>query len=148
MKIRVIASKDNKDKYIKMLEQAGFTISNNASLTFKEDDYIQDSFIGEKNGSYEIIHFSMILFIESFGHQIVIHTPSNDFTIKEKLYELESILYDKGFIRINKSTIVNKKGIKSIKPTFNGRIDLLMKNNATLYVSKSYNKKFKEFIGF
>ena len=148
MNIRVIASKENKEKYIKMLKQAGFTISNDATLTFKEDDYIQDSFIGEKNGSYEIIHYQTILLIESFGHQIVLHTLSNDYTIKEKLYELESILHDKGFIRINKSTIVNKKGIKSIKPTFNGRIDLLMKNNTTLYVSKTYNKKFKEFIGF
>lgn len=147
MKIKLICQKENYDKYKLMLEKSGFEISTDASLTFKEDDYIQETFIGYLNGSYEIIHFRNILFIESFGHDIVLHTADNTYQIKEKLYEIEGMLHEKGFIRINKSTIVNKFGIKELNPTFNSRIILYMKNGSELIVTRSYNQQFKKFIG-
>jgi len=131
-----------------MLEKSGFEISRDATILFKEEDFIQDSFIGELNGEFEIIHYSKIVFIESFGRNIVLNTITEKFIIKEKLYEVEEILSDKEFIRVNKSMIVSKNGIKRIKPTFNGRIDLLMKNNEKITVSRNYNKRFRNFIGF
>lgn len=148
MKIKIICKEENYDMYKLMLEKSGFTISKDATLLFKEEDFIQDSFIGEQNGEFEIIHFSKIILIESFGREIVLHTLSKEYAIREKLFETEGILDAKGFIRINKSIIVSKTGIKRIKPTFNGRIDLLMKNDKKVSVSKNYNKKFKTFIGF
>jgi len=147
MKIKLVCQKENYNKYKTMLDKAGFEISTDASLTFREDDYIQETFIGSSNGTYEIIHFRNIIFIESFGHDIILHTLDNEYQIKEKLYEIEGILHDKGFVRINKSTIVNKFGIKEINPTFNSRIILLMKNSNKLTVTRSYNPQFKKFIG-
>jgi two-component system response regulator LytT len=147
MKIKLVCQKENYDKYKTMLEKSGFEISEDASLTFKEDDYIQETFLGFINGSYEIIHFRNIIFIESFGHEIILHTLDNKYQIKEKLYEIEGILHDKGFVRINKSTIVNKFGIKELNPTFNSRIILLMKNGSELIVTRNYNPHFKKFIG-
>ena len=83
MKIKLVCQKENYDKYKQMLEKAGFEISKDASLTFKEDDYIQETFIGYSNGSYEIIHFRNIIFIESFGHEIILHTLKRN-TISKK----------------------------------------------------------------
>lgn len=148
MKIKLICKKENYEKYKELLEKSGFVISNDAKLIFKEEDYIQESFIGEQSGEYEIIHFSKIVYIESFGHNIYLHTLENEYKIREKLYEVEGILGNKSFIRINKSTIVSKGGIKKIKPSLNGRIDLSLKNDKVVYVSKNYSKQFKEFIGF
>lgn len=147
MKIKLICQKENYDKYKNMLESAGFTISNDASLTFKEDDYHPDTFIGEYQSSFEIIHYTKIMFIESFGHEIVLHTNEKSFTIREKLYEVEGILHDKSFVRINKSQIVNIKAIKEIKPTFNSKIVLLMKNLDSLTVTRNYAPAFKRSIG-
>lgn len=147
MKIKLVCKKENYEKYKKMLDISGFEISTDASLTFKEDDFVQETFIGFNNGTYEIIHFRNIIFIESFGHDIILHTLDKEYRIKDKLYEIEGILHDKGFIRINKSTIVNKFGIKEINPTFNSRIILLMKNGNKLTVTRSYNLEFKKFIG-
>ena len=148
MKIKIICKDENFEKYKLMLEKSGFEISKDAKLLFKEEDYVQDSFIGESKGEYEIISYNKIIFIESFGREIVLHTIDKEYSIREKLYEVEGILIDKGFIRVNKSTIISKHGILRIKPTFNGRIDLLMKNSKRISVSKNYNKKFRKYIGF
>ena len=148
LEIKIICKKENYEKYKQLLEKSGFVISNNANLLFKEEDYSQDSFIGEHSNEYEIIHFSKVIYIESFGHNIFLHTLEKEFRIREKLYEVEGLLSDKSFIRINKSTIVSKGGIKKIKPSLNGRIDLILKNDKVVYVSKNYSKQFKEFIGF
>ena len=73
---------------------------------------------------------------------------NQEYKIKEKLYEIETILYEKNFIRINKSQVINKYGIKTIIPSFNSRINLVMKNDDILYVTRVYSSRFKEFIGF
>ena len=147
MRIKIVCRKENYDKYKSMLESSGFIISEDASLTFKEDDYKQETFIGEIDSKYEIIHYSTITFIESFGHEINLHTMDKTYSIREKLYEVEGVLHDKGFIRINKSQIVNKKAIQQIIPTFNSRINLLMKNQEKLTVTRNYNQSFKRSIG-
>ena len=147
MKIKIICQKENYDEYKTMLESAGFTISTDAELTFKQDDYKQETFIGALNSKYEIIHYSKIVFVESFGHEISLHTTDKTYIIREKLYEVEGVLHDKDFIRINKSQIINKKAIKEIIPTFNSRINLLMKNEQKLTVTRNYNQSFKRSIG-
>lgn len=53
-----------------------------------------------------------------------------------------------GFIRINKSQVVNKQMIKSIIPSLNSRMNIVMKNKELLYVSRVYLSNFKNVIGF
>lgn len=148
LKVKIISSKDNYIKYKKQLESAGFIISDDADIVFKEVDMVQDTFIGLLEDQYEVIHYSKILYFEAFGHDIFLRTIDKEYKIKEKLYEIETILYEKNFIRINKSQIINKYGIKTIIPSFNSRINLVMKNDDILYVTRVYSSRFKEFIGF
>lgn len=148
MKIKLICKPENYDLYKSMLEEAGFSVSYDAKLTFREDDFKRDTFIGQINDNYEMVKFDSIILIESFGHEIICHTVDKKFKLREKLYELENILYDVGFIRVNKSQIINKAYIKEIKPTFNYRIILKLKNKKTIYVTRNYLQKFKKYIGF
>ncbi len=148
MDIKVICKKENYDLYVKKLESAGFKIKHDADLTFKEDSFIQDTLIGKHNDSYEIIHYSKIVMVESFGHDIFLHTIDKELIIKEKLYEIEGIFEEKGLIRVNKSQIVIKAHIVEIKPLLNSKLRLNMRNNITIYVTRNYQIRFKEFIGF
>lgn len=148
LKIKIIACKEKYEIYKQKLEKAGFVVSSEAELIFKESDFIQDTFVGMFNEKYEIVHFSKILYFESFGHDIHMKTLSTTYLVKEKLYEVEYLLYDKNFIRINKSTVINKYGIKEIIPSLNSRINLVMKNEDLVYVTRNYAQTFKEFIGF
>lgn len=148
MDIKIICKRENYETYEKMLISAGFNVSSSAKLTFKEDDYEQDTFIGNDKGKFELVHYSKILYFESYGHEIIMNTLTKEYLIREKLYEVEGLLSNKGFIRINKSTVVNKFTIKEIIPTINSRLYLNMKNNKQLVVTRSYSLAFKEFIGF
>ncbi|WP_261800281.1 LytTR family DNA-binding domain-containing protein [Paenibacillus sp. PAMC21692] len=49
----------------------------------------------------------------------------------------------KGFIRINKSQLVNLLHVKEIIPWFNSRYMLRMDNGAELEVSKMFSKKLR-----
>ena len=148
MNIRIICRKENYDKYKTMLEKSGFTVSSDSNLTFREDDYIQETFLGLYNNNFEIIHYRNILYVESFGHEITLQTMQKQYLIKEKLYEVAGTLKNKGFIRINKSTVINKLGIKEIRPALNSKLILIMKNDLKLTVNRIYNQAFKQFIGF
>lgn len=148
LKVKIIASNDMHDTYKEMLEKAGFIISEDANLIFKEQDTKRESVLGKKDDKYEVIPYIKILYIESFGHDVYVKLMNDSYLVKERLYELEIAFSEQSFIRINKSMIVNKYGIKEIIPSFNSRLTLVMKNDDVLYVSRSYLPMFKEFIGF
>jgi len=148
LKVRIVAKAENYETYKALLEKAGFTICEDAELVLKENDFIQDSFLGEADGQLELVPIPNIILFESFGRTIIMHTLKKQFRIREKLYELDHILDDRLFIRVNKSMIVAKSGIAKIKPYINGRIMLLMKNRMVLTVSRNYSADFKRFIGF
>jgi two-component system, LytTR family, response regulator LytT len=146
--IKIICKKENYDQYAKMLELAGFTINEDADLIFREQNFNQESIVGRYNQNYEIIPYQEILYVESFGHDILLHTQTKEYGIKEKLFEIEGLFEDRGFIRVNKSTVVNKHQIKEIRPKFNMKFQLLMKNGKEIDVTRSYYNKFREYIGF
>jgi two-component system, LytTR family, response regulator LytT len=146
--IKILCRKDNYETYKAMLEKAGFSIRPDADLTFKEDDFIAETMIGKIGDAYEILHHANICLVESFGHEVVVHTLSHRYEMKAKLYEIEGQFEDRGFIRINKSQIVNRSLIKQIRPAFNSKLTLLLKNGMTVDVTRNYQLRFKEIIGF
>lgn len=148
LNIRIVASKEHYDTYKTMLETAGFVVSDDASLVLTETHLLKDSLLGEKNGEFELIPIVKIVLIESYGRTMILHTALEQYNIRERLYELDNLLDDRRFQRINKSQIVSKHGIGKIKPDLSGRIALLMKNGMSVSVSRSYRRDFQRFIGF
>ena len=148
MKVKIVCREERYKMYEEMLVKGGFIISNDASLLFKEEDLEPNQIIGKYNNRYEMIKLEDIIYIESYGHDIILHTLNREYTIKEKLYEIEGMYEKRGFIRINKSIVVNKDQIQSIKPSINTKFTLLMNNHSKLIVTRSYYYKFKKFIGF
>lgn len=66
--------------------------------------------------------------------------------IKDKLYELEEKLKQYGFIRINKSIIINVHEIDYIIPEIYNRYSIYMKSGIVLVLSRNYMKSFKEYL--
>jgi len=147
MEIKIICKKENYKMYEEKLKKAGFSINQMSHLTFKEDDYVPDCIIGKKEDYFEIINYHQIVYVESFGNDKILHTLTDTFSISEKIYEVEGMYLNQGFIRISKSIVINKKMISKIKPMLNSKYQLLMKNNTTIYVSRNYLQNFKENIG-
>lgn len=103
--------------------------------------------IGKHEEKFVMVDYEEINFFSANSNDVYFHADQS-YICRQKLYELEVNLKDKGFIRINKSEIVNIKQVKEIVPWFNSRLILVLSNDQELVVTKSYAKSFKEYIGF
>ena len=147
MKVKVHCQADKKDKITTMLQNGGFEISEQGEYEFIETNFYFSHLVGidnEKNQCF--IELSDILYIDSSGRDIIIHTHEGAFRINATLENLERKLPPNDFSRISKSTIVRRDAIKKISPSFQMRFKLTLKNNDTVYVTRSYYYNFINFI--
>jgi DNA-binding LytR/AlgR family response regulator len=68
------------------------------------------------------------------------------FTTDKRLYEAEMLLGD-ACVRISKSAIVNIRKISHVEASFNGMLNVMMKNGVTEYISRRYVSRFKKRLG-
>ena len=96
-----------------------------------------------KNQVEYFLSLSDILFFETSENEIDVHTINDIYQIRQKLYELESILPN-NFIRVSKSTILNVNHICSIDKNL-ASSSLVQFNNThkKVYVSRNYFKNLR-----
>lgn len=102
--------------------------------------------IGYKDERILKIDIYTIIYIEGFSKEAYVYTYDDEYMIKEKLYGLEEKLKQYGFIRINKSIIINVHEIDYIIPEIYNRYSIYMKNGIVLVLSRNYMKSFKEYL--
>lgn len=115
-------------------------------LTDKKDNNKQ-MIVGKRNDKYELISYKRIIYFEAQGNDVYCFDGKLKYFINYKLYEIENSLMDKGFIRINKSTVVNILHIEEVIPWFGSRFLIKLSDNLEMEVSRSYSKTFKDYIG-
>ncbi|SEI57427.1 transcriptional regulator, LytTR family [Streptococcus equinus] len=97
----------------------------------------------------DVEHFlelKAIIFMESDGNYILIHTAKDIYRTRRKLYELEELL-PRDFIRVSRSTIVNTMRISGIKKNITGASDISFGNsNKKAYASRNYIKLLIEIM--
>lgn len=110
----------------------------------KEIASVKNEIRAKKDDKEYYIEVKDILFFESFGREVVMHTKDDSFTIKSKLYELEQQLPNT-FIRVAKSTIVNAKLIYAVNKNLvsNGVIEFRNSKKEAM-ISRGYYKVFNE----
>lgn len=88
-----------------------------------------------------------ISLVRTEGREIVCYDKrKNRYLLDKPLYELENML-DMDFVRISKSAIVNINQINHVEASFNGTMELVMKNGVKDYISRSFRKSFRERLG-
>ena len=147
MKVECKISTDYKEPYAvlhlnKMTETMAEIISmlekeNANSLTFAASIDKKTYFIKPED----------IALVRAEGREIVCYDIlKNRYLLDKPLYELEKLL-DIHFVRVSKSTIVNISQINHVEASFNGTMELVMKNGMIDYISRSFRKSFKERLG-
>ena len=81
------------------------------------------------------------------NNKIFALTMKEKFQIKQRLYEIETIL-DDNFVKINQSCIVNIEKIERFDASVAGSLMVTLKNNYKDYISRRQLKIVKERIGF
>ncbi len=149
MKIRLNVSDEKYEELEKKLLSAGFEIDDEAELIIIEKEQYS-SFIAAKNELGEKIRLKAedIVFIESFGHDVVIHSADREtYFAYDRLYQLCTILDKDNFLRVSNCAIISKSHVRKIKPTLSMKFILTMSDGSLVDVTRSYYNSFKEFFG-
>ncbi|MBO4910862.1 MAG: LytTR family transcriptional regulator [Lachnospiraceae bacterium] len=76
----------------------------------------------------------------------IIYGEKNTYRSRKRLYELAAQL-GKSFMQISKTTLINLSYMDHIEPGFSGTLLLIMKNGSKDYVSRTYLREFKKYLG-
>ena len=86
-----------------------------------------------------IIKTAHILYINAADDFIEIHTEDGKKHLyDERLSKLEQALDPSVFVRIHRSHIINIESVVELRPHFNGEYYVILKNNTTLKLSRSF----------
>lgn len=97
----------------------------------------------------KVLTYDNIYYFEAMGNDVFCRTLDKKYKVKEKLYELEENLVNKGFIRISKCFIVNIVKVDRIISWFNSKLILkIIDIDDEIYVTRKYLNEFKKFLGF
>ena len=112
-------------------EIAAFVKSRQGSLTGVND-----------NKQYEIA-VPDIYYIESVDGRSYLYTKEQVYETPYRIYELESRLETRHFLRVSKSMLLNLMKIRSIQPALNGRFTAVLQSGEEVIISRNYVKGLK-----
>lgn len=127
----------------------GIEIDNNADLILSEKNKYLDHLIVKKKINNEKVRLSVkdIIYIESFGHDVNVHTEEQCYHTTDRLYQILIKLNSIDFLRVSNSVIISKNSIKSIRPTLTQKFVLTLTTGSTVDVTRTYYYAFKEAMG-
>ena len=153
MKIKLSVSEERYEEVASELTSAGIELDEEADLLLTEREkhlrYLQARPAGRETDPSEKEHIPAgnIISIEAFGHNLEIRTTSGLYRQNDRLYRLQELLDPACFFRISNSTIINRRHIKKISPTFSMKFTLTMSDGSRADVTRSYYNSFKQFLG-
>lgn len=103
----------------------------------------QGRLTGVQDGMRYEVPVPDVHYIESVDGKTFLYTKDRVFETHYRLYELESRLSGKHFLRISKSMLLNLMKVESIRPAFNGRFVAVLRSGEEVIVSRSYVKELK-----
>ena len=98
----------------------------------------------DTRGNRVMLNPSEVVSAYAEGQNVMILGTDGTYTVQRKLYELESELSERDFVRISKSEIVSIRKISKLDMSVTGTIKLVMKNGYETFVSRRNVTKIKE----
>ena len=103
----------------------------------------QGSLTGTKDSRQYEIAVSDIYYFESVDGKTFLYTKDQVYETSYRIYELESMLRPKSFLRVSKSMLLNLMKIRSIQSALNGRFAAVLLSGEEVIISRSYVKGLK-----
>lgn len=99
-----------------------------------------------EDGKNAFINADDVFYLESVDKKTFMYTKEDVYEVQEPLTHFENELRSFGYIRVNKSVVINIYHIESIKPEINMRVTAIMENGEKLMINRSYKRNFVEFL--
>jgi DNA-binding LytR/AlgR family response regulator len=103
----------------------------------------QGSLTGTKDSRQYEIAVSDIYYFESVDGKTFLYTKDQVYETSYRIYELESMLRPKNFLRVSKSMLLNLMKIRSIQAALHGRFAAVLLSGEEVIISRSYVKGLK-----
>jgi DNA-binding LytR/AlgR family response regulator len=103
----------------------------------------QGSLTGTKDSRQYEIAVSDIYYFESVDGKTFLYTKEQVYETAYRIYELESMLRSKNFLRVSKSMLLNLMKIRSIQSALNGRFAAVLLSGEEVIISRNYVKGLK-----
>ena len=79
-----------------------------------------------------------VFYIESVDNKVFLYTRDKVYETKQKIYEFESVLKEKHFLRVSKSMLLNLMKVESIRPALNGRFAAVLRSGEQVIITRKY----------
>jgi DNA-binding LytR/AlgR family response regulator len=109
--------------------------------------YLNKVITGKIDGRLFTLTPNKIYYFDSIDNKVFAYTKADVYEVSLKLYQLEDILSDTPFIRINKNTVLNTRKIKSFSASLNGRMEATLFNQEIVIISRKYVPILKRKLG-
>ena len=145
MRIRLQISQAQIEPVRRELEAAGIAIDDKAPYVLSEAA-ADGHFLTVRGPEGERMQIAAdgIIFIESYGHNVDVHTADGTYASPEPLYRLAAVLDPHAFLRISNSVIISKKHVKKIRPSFSMKFVLTLSDGTIVDVTRNYYSSFRE----
>lgn len=104
----------------------------------------KNNLMGKSGTESRLIKPDEIYYIEIVDRKCYAYLKKEVWQLEEGLADLTERYEMHGFVRISKSMVVNIYKVKQIKADFNMRMDLVLLNEETVVMSRSYRNDFFE----
>ena len=147
MKVKLTVSEERYEEIKAALEKHGIQIDDNADVVLSErDKFVNSIYVKEIHSNERVVlPVSDIVYIETFGHTVEVHTQDQTYQAFDRLYQINDMLDPNMFLRISNSVVIKSDKIKRIAPTLSMKFILTMENDRKVDVTRSYYYIFKEY---
>lgn len=87
-----------------------------------------------------------VYYFESVDKKTFAYLDREVARIDLRLQDIENAYFELGFVRVNKSTVLNVYKIDSLKSEINMRVMALLDNGEKIQINRSYKGKFNTFL--
>lgn len=146
LKIKLNINDEDYEKIEKELLEHGIETDDSADLVLsKVNGFAEKLVVKDKTTNERIVlPCKKIVFIESYGRLIDVHTEDSVYYASERLYKIFEQLDKANFLRISNSVIVSKNQITKITPTLSMKFILTLSDASRVDVTRSYYHSFKD----
>jgi two-component system LytT family response regulator len=106
----------------------------------------QEIVIKNSDNEKVLVPVKEIKWVDAAGDYMCVHTEKDTHVLRITMKKLQSLLDEKQFARIHKSTIVNLNHVISIKPLRNNESIVTLNDDIELKVSRNYSPVLQNFI--
>ncbi|MBQ9823204.1 MAG: LytTR family transcriptional regulator [Solobacterium sp.] len=147
MKIQLSIPEAQYEQVKKELEEHGIEVSDRAEYVLNMRGQYSGWLSVRKDREQTHIPVSSVIYIESLGHDVLVHTAEGVYNSSDRLVQLEKTLDPALFLRVSNSVIIAKKHVKRITAAFTRKFILTMSDGSIADVTRSYYDIFRQEFG-